>query len=314
LLLTDQRIINWRDSRLNQIEETILKDHYELYNRIQNDKRKQLLIFIYQQNRNYTQLNEFSGLKPGSLYHHLKILDPLIEKQAHGLYVITNLGRKIVEELKLIDPIDRKPVIGNALVHEQPTFDSSNGDIKKQELENDRKTEVKNTAINWSDPLAVIWIGQSSYFLIGTTFIVMILLGLQGISFAGSAIYAVEGNIVFAFDIVAFLLGLGSLWYIENLTARIEVYNRIKFIFTIRIISMIPGIIVGITLLLIYLGGGSITPSIFPMIFVFTIFLGTIVAAFGIHYLRSQPFNIAILIAVIPGFIDLIIGGIVLIA
>ncbi|MHA2092941.1 MAG: winged helix-turn-helix domain-containing protein [Candidatus Kariarchaeaceae archaeon] len=298
-----------RDFLLDQIEETILRNNYELYNRLQNEKRKKLLVFIYEEQRNYTQLMDFSGLKPGSLYHHLKILEPLIEKQAHGLYAITTLGTKIVDQMNLIHKGNQKPTVQSITNNEDPIVIPSNGGSDKSL---DSVTTNVNELNEWSDPLAVIWIGFSSYVLIGTTILVMLLLGIQGVAFAGSAIYAIDGRIVFAYDFIAFIFGMGSLWYIENATMRFEIYNRIKFIFSIRIISMLPGVIVGISLLLLYFGGISPPSTIFPIIFVITLLLGTFTAAMGITYLRSQSFTNSLLIAVVPGMIDLLIGVVVL--
>ncbi|MHA2274881.1 MAG: winged helix-turn-helix domain-containing protein [Candidatus Kariarchaeaceae archaeon] len=296
---------------MDQIEETILRNNYELYNRLQNEKRKKLLVFIYEEQRNYTQLMDFSGLKPGSLYHHLKILEPLIEKQAHGLYAITTLGTKIVDQMNLIHKGNQKPTVQSITNNEDSIIVPSNGG-------SDKSLDSVSTSVNelneWSDPLAMIWIGFSSYILIGTTILVMLLLGNQGVAFAGSAIYAIDGRIVFAYDFIAFIFGMGSLWYIENVTMKFEVYNRLKFIFSIRIISMLPGVIVGISLLLLYLGGISPPSTIFPVIFVITLLLGTFTSAIGIAYLRSQSFTNSLLIAVVPGMIDLLIGVVVLLA
>ena len=293
-----------------QINESLIKDNYKLYNRIQNEKRRKLLLFIYEQARNYTQLIEYSGLKPGPLYHHLNILEPLIEKLTHGQYTITEFGREVVEKMNFVDDTNRKPLINRFSKHNGPL-----SVVPGERQVNDNKDRGLNFESNtWNDPLAIIWLGNSNYILITLTISIMILLGIQGISFAGSAIYAVGGNIAFSFDIIAFILGLSSLYYLEMFQTKNKIYNQFKFIFTIRIISMIPGTIVGISLLLLYMSGENPPSQAYPWIFGITLLLGTFVAATGIHYLRGQPFNQSLLIAVVPGMIDLLLGLIVLIS
>ncbi|MHA2250799.1 MAG: hypothetical protein ACXAD7_10565 [Candidatus Kariarchaeaceae archaeon] len=291
-----------------QISEPILKSNFELYSRIHNDKRKDLLIFIYDQPRNYTQLIEFSLLKPGSLYHHLNTLIPLIEKQAHGLYVITKLGREIVENLNLVDLNNKKPSVAKENIQEDDL------NIIGDENDSTNKVSEKTAEVTSStDLLAVIWLGNSSLFLIGFILTIVVLLGFQGISLAGSAVYSVGNNIAFMFDIMAFAIGFASLYYLEMLQVKHSVYNKMKFIITIRFLSMMPGVIIGISLLLLHLSGIIPATNLYPWIFSLTITLGTLVAAAGIYYLRSLPFNQALLFAIVPGMIDLLLGVIVLI-
>lgn len=316
-----------------------LKDKYEMYNRIQNDKRKSLLVFIYESNKNYTQLMEFSKLKPGSLYHHLNVLMPLIEKKGHGLYTITDLGKEVVERLNLIQKDETRPKISDLnknyefeksaeenIVETYPILITSDEvDIEKEqdEAQSERSSEInilveskiegmiKKSNIDWDDPLSALWLGKPSYIIIGIIAITTIILAIQGIALAGSAIYMV-GDLAFAFDLFALFIGIGILYYIELGIYKNQVYNKFKYITIIRVLSMLPATVMGIGILLITYSGVALNDGVIPWIFSFSIFFGTIFAASGISYLRGTNKYRALVIASIPSFMDLFLGIIII--
>jgi len=77
---------------------------------------------------------------------------------------------------------------------------------------------------------------------------------------------------------------------------------------------MMPGVIVGFALLILFTGG--IVPSIsaYAVIFVITLVLGTLVAASGIFFLRGISKEDALLYAIVPGVVDLLLGLVILIS
>lgn len=280
------------------IKEDDLRTHHELYSKIQNDYRQMILSFCYQESRSYSELIEETGLKPGSLYHHLGILDPLVVKSGHGQYSITPLGREIAEEFDLIT--DTKPSI-----------DKEDTDEIQEEVDQQDEKSV-TTLINPETILEQIWLFWPSYIIVILTLGIVIWLATYGVALAGSAIYAV-GDSAFIFDLTAILLGLLVLYSIESILFRFHPQNRIRFTLTIRIISMVPATVVGIALLILYIQGIIIPASIFPWLFAITITLGTLIAASGIQYLRGITFSDAITWASLVSGIDLLLGIVVLI-
>jgi hypothetical protein len=299
-----------------QLDPENIKQNYDMYNRLQNNHRKNLLIFIYQEPKNYTQLMEFSGLKPGSLYHHLNVLMPLIEKRGHGLYAITDEGKSIVEEMDFVDVVERKPIVksvdenGETEIISKPIIKkvSTKTKIDVIEASSSPSPDIKQDG---KDPLALIWLGFPSFILVGIVLTTVALLSFIGISLAGSAIYSI-GNSAFLFDLASFVLGIGALYYIELTIFRNSIYNRLKYSFIIRILSMLPGVVIGIGILLLFISDIMISEAAFPWIFTISIVLGTLFASSGILYLRGTTFARALVIATIPSFIDLLLGIIIL--
>lgn len=275
-----------------------LEENYELYNKLKNENRKELLLFIYEQPRTYKDLIEFSQLKPGSLYHHLGILDPLIEKIDHGLYKITSLGEDLITRMNFISSKDLKPSISTSNVDHSSIENLEGRSIVTSKLQPDR--------------LEVIWLSSLTYVNIIVSLSLMIILSIQGIAIAGSAIYAIGGVATIIIDLLALTLGIGVMYFIEEVVFDYSRYERLKFITFIRIISMAPGVIVGMTLYLLYLVGFSAFPADFTVLFSLSIVLGTIVAASGIHFLRGLTLGDSLIYASVPAIIDLLIGVVVL--
>ncbi len=301
-----------------QLDPENIKQNYDMYNRLQNSHRKKLLIFIYQEPKNYTQLMEFSGLKPGSLYHHLNVLIPLIEKRGHGLYAITEEGKSIVEEMDFVDEAERKPIV-NSIDSANETEDAEiigkpiiKKDPIKTEVDIIGSSPISEINHDGKDPLALIWLGLPSYILVGIVLTTVILLSIIGVSLAGSAVYSIGKN-AFLFDLVSFVLGIGALYYIEVTIFRNSIYNRLKYSFIIRILSMLPGVVIGIGILLLFISDIMISETAFPWIFAISIVMGTLFASSGISYLRGTTFARALVIATIPSFIDLLLGILILI-
>ncbi len=249
---------------------------FEYKDRLRSANRKKMIIAIYSKSTHYSELVELTGLKPGSIYHHLKVLVPLIKKEEQGIYSITPLGQRIVESMELVNIEAQKP-------------------------------NVKTTPIISDDMLELIWIGPLNRILIIFVLIVTILLATQGVALAGSAIYSVPGWTVLLFDITALLLGWGVLYTLELITP-LRIYNEKHYPLTIRLISMLPGAIVGLGLYLMFISGIIISNSVFPYLFVITTLLGLLVGVTGEYYLRSQTISHSVKFVSLPVFIDMLLG------
>lgn len=319
------------------INSSELTAKYEMYNRLQNDKRQSLLVFIYESPKSYTQLMEFSKIKPGSLYHHLNVLMPLIEKKGHGLYAITDLGIEVVEGMKLVQKDESRPTISDQdrnikkarelkVVKSEEDLISNDmmGDDNDQNevnietesvletlAESKEGTQSRRSKIDWDDPLSTLWLGIPSYIIIGVVALTSIFLAIQGIALAGSAIYVVD-DIAIAFDIFALLIGIGLLYYIELGIYKNQVYNKFRYITIIRVLSMLPGTVMGIGILLVTFSGVVISSSAIPWLFAISILFGTLFAATGINYLRGTKKYRALVIASIPSLMDLFLGLIIM--
>ncbi|MHA2503536.1 MAG: winged helix-turn-helix domain-containing protein [Candidatus Kariarchaeaceae archaeon] len=257
----------------------------ELYQRIENSTRKNMLRYIYSAPRTYSELMEFTQLKPGSLYHHLRVLDSLIVKQDHGLYSITDEGRKLVETLELTDTTRPKVI--------------ADGDGPRIEI------------VEQIDQ--ILWLGLPNVVIIATLIGVSLFLGLQDIVIAGSAIYSVDG-LALLFDLVAIVLGWFALYIIERLVFSTQTYHAALYALVIRVMMMLPAGIVGIVVTLIYYSGGRISELGFSVLFAITVGLGYILAVNGIEYLRGIDRKTAVNVAMVPSGIDLLIGIVILIA
>jgi hypothetical protein len=283
---------------MSEISQKEIKDHYELYTRLQNDHRKNMLAYIYEQPRTYSELIDYTQLKPGSLYHHLNLLKPLVEKESHGLYTITDLGKSIAEEFELVE--ERKPQIKST--ESSPPMDDDNND------------DTSITGREFEEILYQIWNSWTTYVFIFIIMIVTVLLGIEGVSFAGSAVYATNTQVAFYFDLFAFVIGWLVLYTIEGFAFKYQVYHRFQYTLIIRLISMLPGAIIGLSVWLIYIG--DIVPNFYAyaIIFALTLVSGTWFAATGVKYLRGITFSDSLQWAVTISGIDLLMGIIVLIS
>lgn len=315
------------------INSSELHKQIEMFNRMQNKKRQALLAFIYTAPKTYSELMEFSKMKPGSLYHHLNVLIPLVEKKGHGLYEITELGEKIILEMRLQMPVDTKPSI-TKIESDVHQIDENNGDesttstIEKETYMQSEQEIIKNTHNSEKartikmknrhtsidiedDPLSQLWLGNPSYFVVAIVIFISFLLAFKGVALAGSAIYSV-GDLAFLFDIISVFLGIGIMYYMEIGIFRNSTYNRLEYITVIRVMSMLPATIIGITILILTSSGVYIPRDIYPWLFSLSIFFGTAFAATGINFLRCTGISRALIIASIPSFIDLFLGVIIL--
>ncbi len=258
-------------------------DLFDMKNRLRNKNRSLMLKQIYLGPQRYQDLIILTNLKPGSLYHHLRILDELIEKQDHGVYVITDLGRKVVEHFNLIDASTIKPSI---------SFSSKE--------------------IISEDVLSNIWLGYSALIMWFFIFVVTLLLGTEGVSLAGSAIYSIGYPTSFLFDLVAVTLGWFPLILIYKIQGSTDSKEYFYETFLIRSFSMFPGSIFGVSIYLIYITNNSISESVFPWLFSISLIAGLIFSSTGVYYLKNKNLSDSILISLIPTSIDLMLGLIVL--
>jgi len=285
--------------------EKSLEEANAMFQRIENGTRKEMLSYIYKSPRTYSDLIAQTGLKPGSLYHHLKILNGLVEKREHGLYAISLLGQQIVEALELTK--DTRP----SILPEVKSEDNLSTDANK--------TEIFDNAVVTSLPTVerldqVLWLGIPNVFIILLVITVVIYMGFQDVVIAGSALYAVYGPNPFFFDVTAILLGWFSLYTLEKWILSSTPYHAILYAFVIRIMMMLPAVIVGIALSLIFISGSAISPVAFQILFAITITLGYVVAVNGLQYLRGVDRSRAINLALVPSIIDLLLGIVIFIS
>ncbi|MCY3414229.1 MAG: ArsR family transcriptional regulator [Candidatus Heimdallarchaeota archaeon] len=254
---------------------------FEYLDRLRNKSRKQMLIAVYEGPKHYAELSDLTGLKPGSIYHHLKVLEPLVIKEGQGLYNITDQGRQLVERQLLVEVSLQKPKI-------------------------DPITRMDGM-------MEEIWIGKLNRILGVFILFVIILLGFQGVALAGSAIYAVNSWVIIIFDLLGFGLGWMVLYILEIITPR-KLYSEPSFPLMIRLISMFPGAVVGLGLYLSFLAGVIPTDVAYPIIFSLTTSLGLLLAASGEVYLRGQSWSNALRFASIPTVLDILLGVFILLS
>ncbi|MCH8906935.1 MAG: hypothetical protein IH840_07580 [Candidatus Heimdallarchaeota archaeon] len=263
-----------------QINET---DLYLYQKRIKNKSRKTILLSLYSSRDTYSSLIELTGLKPGSLYHHLRILDGLVSKLGHGEYDISPLGKKLLEQLKLIEPGEIKPRINIANAKDNSKIDNL---------------------------LSIIWISPVTYIVIFGVLLLSILLANVGVALAGSSIYPAY-QFSYIYTVMSFILGWGILLLLDQIDEPAPGYNAYQYTFTVRLVSMLPGAIVGLSLYLLFLGGIEVSQLTFDILFILTTFSGWIISAIGIQYLRAKSFKIAIQISagmiLLDGFLGLVV-------
>ncbi|OLS29087.1 MAG: hypothetical protein HeimC2_02820 [Candidatus Heimdallarchaeota archaeon LC_2] len=258
-------------------------DQFDMKNRLRNKNRSLMLKQIYLGPQRYQELIILTNLKPGSLYHHLRILGELIEKQDHGVYVITNLGRVVVEHFDLIDPSTIKPSISYASAEVIP-----------------------------EEVLSNIWLGYSALILWTFILIVTVLLGSEGVSLAGSAIYSIGYPTSFLFDFIAITLGWFPIVLIYKIQGSTKPREYLFETFMIRSFSMFPGSIFGLSIYLLFITDNLISENVFTWLFSVSLIAGLIFSSTGVYYLKNKSMTDSILISLIPTSIDLMLGIIVL--
>lgn len=245
--------------------------------KIRNKTRKNLLLLIYESPKRYQDLASLTGLKPGSVYHHLKLLEPFVEKRAHGLYAITELGKSLVEKNELVESDNKKPSV------------------------KDLKFEP-NTMEN-------IFTNRGTQLLIILVLALTIHMAQQNVAIAGGAIYASYKIPPIAIDIVSLAFGVGTLSYVASI---FQTREKVRLAILVRLYSMLPASIMGLGLLLAYHSGVSLTNEWNTLLFVFSFVGGILVAYAGTHYLLGRSKNQSAIFAAVAAFPDLFIGIVIL--
>jgi len=273
----------------------------------------------------YNEILSETGLKPGSIYHHLKVLEPLIVKQGQGVYIITETGRAVVEALEMVE--DKKPVVVDSptapeksaqvtslssplpqshVVSEAPSNDDNT--LSTSQLSSqfgiDTQKSVENSV---TERFSELWISRYVWIFIILNLTVSLLLAIFGISLIGSGIYR-TGSLAFAIDMIAFFIAFGLLYTIEDLTSQYSPRGRIFDVLLIRLSSMLPAVIVGITVYILYLGGVTLSQVGFNVLFVITVLLGWFISLSGISFLRGRSVQYGSILAFLTTISDLLIG------
>lgn len=265
---------------------TKIQIEFEYIDRIKNKHRKAILLSLYESPQHYKELVSLTNLKPGSIYHHLGVLEPLARKTDHGLYEITHKGVDLLEAMNLVEK--PKPKVSEQL------------------------DPAEISAHSQDNLLVSIWLGKINYILIIFTLIITVSLAYYGVSLAGSALYPIgDWRVVLIFNTLAFILGWSSYYFSEILTIKNRIYNIIKFTIAIRVLSMLPGAIVGLSLFIIFIFGIIPSASFYPWLMGITTILGYILAASGLYYLRGRDRASSLIISGIAASIDVIFGLIV---
>ena len=77
---------------------------------------------------------------------------------------------------------------------------------------------------------------------------------------------------------------------------------------------MLPGTVISIGLFLLFTSNVVPPASIYPWLFMISLIFGTLTTAIGISYLRSQPLEKSIDLAILVTIIDLLLGTIILLS
>ncbi|MHA2031267.1 MAG: hypothetical protein ACW99A_09160 [Candidatus Kariarchaeaceae archaeon] len=260
-------------------------DAFDMKNRLRNKNRAIMLIKIYHEPQRYQDLISITKLKPGSIYHHIRILDDLIVKKDHGTYVITELGRKVVEHFNLVDEKAIKPTVS----------------LNFKEVVSE-------------DVLSNIWIGHTSIILAVFVLLITLLLGSEGVALAGSAVYYVGFPIAYVFDVIAIFLGWLSLVLIYRIQGSNSRQEYVFETFMIRSFSMFPGSLLGISVYILFLVDIFPTQGFFEILFGLSLVLGLIFASTGFYYLKNKTMKDSILLSLLPTSIDLTLGIVILLS
>ena len=259
---------------------------FEYIDRIKNKHRKAILLALYKSPQHYKELVSLTNLKPGSIYHHLGVLEPLARKTDHGLYEITSMGTDLLEALNLVEK--QKPKVS------------------------EQKDPIEISSDSQDNLLVNVWLGKVNYILIIFTLSITFGLTYFGVALAGSALYPIgDWRVILIFDALAFLLGWSAYYFSEILTLKNRIYNIFKFTIAIRVLSMLPGAIVGLSLFILFIFGITPSDSFYPWLMGITTILGYVLAASGLYYLRGRDRALSLLISGIAGSIDVLFGLIV---
>ena len=157
-----------------------------------------------------------------------------------------------------------------------------------------------------------IWLGYSALILWIFILIVTVLLGFEGVSLAGSAIYSIGYPTSFLFDFIAITLGWLPIVLIYKIQGSTKPREYLFETFMIRSFSMFPGSIFGLSVYLLYVTDNLISENIFNWLFSVSLIAGLIFSSTGVYYLKNKNMTDSILISLIPTSIDLMLGSIVL--
>ena len=293
----------------------------ELMDKVRNKNRRQILLRAYIAPVRYNEILSETGLKPGSIYHHLKVLEPLIMKQGQGVYIITETGRAVVEALEMVE--DKKPVVVDSQKSAQVASLSSplpqsqvdseaysNNDTPLSNSQLSSQVGIdsqKSVEISVTERFSELWVSRYVWIFVILTLTVSLLLAIFGISLIGSGIYR-TGSLAFAIDIIAFFIACGLLYTIEDLTSQYSPKGKIFDVLLIRLSSMLPAVIVGITVYILYLGGVTLSQVGFNVLFVITVLLGWFISLSGISFLRGRSVQYGSILAFLTTISDLLIG------
>ncbi len=296
---------------------------FEFVDRIRNNNRKKILIAIYLSPQHYSDLVELTNLKPGSIYHHLKVLEPLIQKMDKGVYEITPMGAKLVESLGLVKASEIKPRINtSSTVETESITNLENNTATINEIDTGPiidpsliKTIVDDVDEEKEHIVDQLWLGKLNIILAIITLSVTVLLSIYGVSLSGSAIYSTHTlSLTVTFDLLGFTLGWLILYLSEYLFSKYPTYNQLKFTLNIRLLSMLPGVIVGLALFLLFINGIVPSEVIYPWIISITTILGLLIMVNGIYYLRGKDIFHSVLLAASVTISDVLIGLVVLLS
>ncbi len=267
-------------------------DYLDILPKIKNKTRKEIVIFLFSEPRSYSQLISHTRLKPGSLYHHLKVLDPLVEKKESGLYSLTSLGRTLAEEQGLINFMNIQQKAHVSRISTESTTDESGQPVDYSKF--------------WESGMGLFW----GLIILA----VSILLGISGVAFAGSALYRVKFPFSFYYDLSAFVIGFVILLMSELFMLRFPQESLRVPVLTVRIISMVPGALMGVSVYVLYLQNIYLNLLAFNIIFTITVFSGLIVSAISIKYFQGFEFRTSLFLATPMILSDLLIGVVVLLS
>jgi DNA-binding HxlR family transcriptional regulator len=274
--------------------------NFELIDKINNKNRKIILIELYKNPLHYHEIMSLTNLKPGSIYHHLKILEPLVQKFDQGIYEITELGRNIIEQLELI-PIDfQKPNMKISRI-------SNISQTKKVDEGYLKRSDVGSELGDY------FFIGKYSYLIF--LYVVFISLSLinYDIVIAGSAIYKVPPGTAVYFIIIAFFSGWITIFMLEDVFRNLPKFVIVKNTLLVRLISMFPPSIIGTSLLVLYINGYTLFATAQIIIFILSILVSLLLSSKAHSFLNGTDIRIALQVCGFMVIIDLLIGVVVIV-
>lgn len=267
---------------------------FALYDKIKNKNRKAILLAVYRHPVRYNEIMEMTGLKPGSIYHHLKVLEPLVEKVDQGIYQITDQGREVIETLNLVEKPAQKPAVEQQL-----------GKSKESKL-----VQLQDIQPELDD---YVFLGKYLYVLLAIIAFITVALSWFDVAVAGSVLYATPPNLAWIFSLLAFGLGWLGLFIIEDLTKHQQFPHIIRHTLTIRLLSALPSSLVGISLYILFIVGFTLNSTAFFFLFLITLVTGLLVGARSLMYLQGADVWLALEYMLALGIIDLSLGSVILV-